>query len=166
MCTIIKIDKKKINLFKIEMIKKLGKECKFYAPKIKIELIRNNRKIEKTFFLLGDYIFCKHEKFNQQNIINQLKSIIGLKYFIKNFFLAQNEISNFIDKCKRMESKDGFIKETSFNIYLNKSYKFISGALSGTLFKILELNKKEMNILIGSTKVKMNRKKNYLFNPA
>ena len=88
------------------------------------------------------------------------------KYFIKNFFLAQNEISNFIDKCKRMESKDGFIKETSFNIYLNKSYKFISGALSGTLFKILELNKKEMNILIGSTKVKMNRKKNYLFNPA
>ena len=72
MWTIIKIDKKKINLFKIEMIKKLGKECKFYAPKIKIELIRNNRKIEKTFFLLGDYIFCKHEKFNQQNIINQL----------------------------------------------------------------------------------------------
>jgi hypothetical protein len=166
MWTIIKIDKKKINLFKIEMIKKLGKECKFYAPKIKIESIRNNRKIEKNFFLLGDYIFCNHEKFSKLNTINQLKSIIGLKYFIKNFFLAQNEINNFIDKCKRMESQDGFIKETFFNIYLNKSYKFISGALSGTLFKILELNKKEMNILIGGTKVKMNRKKSYLFNPA
>jgi hypothetical protein len=166
MWTIIKIDKKKTNLFKIEMIKKLGKECKFYAPKIKVEIVRNNRKIEKSFFLLGDYIFCNHKKFNQQSTVNQLNSVIGLKYFIKNFFLAQNEINCFIDKCKRMESHDGFIKGNFFNVCLDKSYKFISGALSGTLFKILDLSKNEMNILIGGTKVKMNRKKSYLFNPA
>ena len=166
MWTIVKIDKKKINLFKNEMINKLGKDCKFYAPKIKVAAIRNNKQIEKIFFLLGDYVFCNHKKFNQRDTINQLKSIIGLKYFIKNFFLAQNEIGLFIDKCKRMECQDGFIKDTLFNIYLNKSYKFISGAFSGTLFKILELNKKEMNILIGDTKVKINRKKNFLFNPA
>ena len=42
---IIKIDKKKINLFKNEMINKLGKDCKFYAPKIKVAAIRNNKKI-------------------------------------------------------------------------------------------------------------------------
>ncbi len=166
MWTIIKIDKKKFNLFKLEMIKKLGEDCKFYAPKIKIDSIRNNRKIKKSFFLLGDYIFCNHEKFNEKNTINQLKSIVGLKYFINNFFLAQGEIKNFISKCQGMESNDGFIKETIFKIYLNKSYKFISGAFSGTLFKILEFNKKEINILIGSTKVKMNRNRGYFFNPA
>ena len=79
MWTIIKIEKRKFNLFKSEMTKKLGSECKFYAPKIKVSTIRKNRKIEKNFYLLGDYIFCHHEKFNQRNLINQLKSIIGLK---------------------------------------------------------------------------------------
>ena len=166
MWTVIKIDKKKSNLFKIEMIKKLGSECEFYAPKIKVVSIRNNRKIEKDFFLLGDYIFCHHEKFNHQNIINQLKSIIGLKYFINNFCFAQREIKHFVEKCKQMESQDGFIKETLFNIYINKNYKFISGALSGNLFKILELNKTKISILIGSIKAKLDRKKSYLFNPA
>ena len=166
MWTIIKIEKRKFNLFKSEMTKKLGSECKFYAPKIKVSTIRKNRKIEKNFYLLGDYIFCHHEKFNQRNLINQLKSIIGLKYFINNFFSAQNEIKLFIDKCKGMESGDGFITESLFNLYINKNYKFISGALSGTLFKILELNKTEISILIGSMKAKLDRKKSYLFNPA
>ena len=165
MWTVIKIDKKKSNLFKIEMIKKLGSECEFYAPKIKVVSIRNNRKIEKDLFLLGDYIFCHHEKFNQKNIINQLKSIIGLKYFINSFFLAQNEIQNFIYKCKGMETPDGFIKDTLFNLYISKNYKFISGALSGTIFKILALNKNEISILIGNVTAKLDRKKNYLFKP-
>ena len=166
MWTIIKIEKRKFNLFKSEMIKRLGSECKFYAPKIKISSVRKNRKIEKNFFLLGDYIFCHHEKFVQKNLINQLKSIIGLKYFINNFLLSQNEIEHFIDKCKKMESRDGFITDSLFNLYINKNYKFVSGALSGTLFKILELNKTEISILIGSIKAKLDRKKSYLFNPA
>ena len=165
MWTIIKIDKKKINLFKTEMIKKLGNECKFYAPKIEIQIIRNNKKIKKSFFLLGDYIFCYHKKFKQENTIFHLKSIVGLKFIINNFFLAQNEIKNFIDKCKGMETQDGFIKEALFKIHINKNYKFISGALSGTLFKILALNKKEISILIGNVTAKLDRKKSYLFNP-
>ena len=65
-----------------------------------------------------------------------------------------------------MENKEGFIKESLFKIYINKSYKFISGALSGTIFKILELNKTEISILIGGIKAKLDRKKSYLFNPA
>lgn len=165
MWAIIKIDKKKINLFKMEMIKKLGDECKFYAPKIKIQMIKNNKKIIKSFFLMGDYIFCYHNKFKQENIIFNLKSIIGIKYILNNFFLAQNEIQNFIDKCKRMETQEGFIKESLFKININKNYKFISGPLYGTLFKILALSKKEISILIGNVNAKLDRKKNYLFNP-
>ena len=65
-----------------------------------------------------------------------------------------------------MECREGFIRETLFNIYLNKNYKFISGALSGNLFKIIELNKTEISIVIGNIKAKLDRKKSYLFNPA
>lgn len=165
MWAIIKIDRKKFELFKLDMKKKLGSESEFYAPKIKISYIRNNKKIEKNFFLLGDYIFCHNKKFCQKNLIARLNSVIGLKYIINNFFLAQNEIKLFIDKCKSMENGEGFVKESLFNIYINKNYKFISGALSGTLFKILEFNKTKISILIGNTKAMLDRKKGYLFNP-
>ena len=57
MWTIIKIDKKKFELFKQDLRRKLGSESKFYAPKIKISSIRSNRKVEKNLFLLGSYIF-------------------------------------------------------------------------------------------------------------
>ena len=57
MWTIIKIEKRKFNLFKSEMTKKLGSECKFYAPKIKVSTIRKNRKIEKNFFFTGGLYF-------------------------------------------------------------------------------------------------------------
>ena len=100
-----------------------------------------------------------------KNLIVQLNSVIGLKYVVNNFIFAQNEIRTFIDKCKSMENKEGFIKENLFNIYINKNYKFISGALAGTIFKILEFNKKKINILIGNAKAMLDRKKNYLFNP-
>ncbi len=166
MWAIIKIDKKKFELFKIEMKKKLGSECKFYAPKLKIERVNNKKKKERIFFLLGDYIFCYNEQFNQKSFVNQLNSVIGLKYIINNFSLAQNEIKIFIDKCKSLENSDGFIKENLFNIYINKNYRFISGALSGILFKIIEFNKSKISILIGNTKAMIDRKKSYLFNPA
>ena len=124
MWTIIKIDKKKFELFKQDLRRKLGSESKFYAPKIKISSIRSNRKVEKNLFLLGSYIFCYNEKFCQKNLIVQLNSVIGLKYVVNNFIFAQNEIRTFIDKCKSMENKEGFIKENLFNIYINKNYKF------------------------------------------
>ena len=65
-----------------------------------------------------------------------------------------------------MESNNGFIQESLFKIYINKNYKFISGPLSGSLFKILELNKNKISILIGSVKAELDRKKSYLFDPA
>ena len=95
MWTIIKIEKKKFNLFKLEMIKKIGSECKFYAPKIKVSTTIKNRKIEKNFFLLGDYIFCYHKKFNQKNLINQLNSIIGLNILLIIFFQHKKKL-NFL----------------------------------------------------------------------
>lgn len=150
----------------MELNKRIGSDYEIYAPKIQIQSIRNNRKIDKIFFLLGDYIFCFHKQFDKKNFIHGFKSIKGLKYFIDGFKLAQNEIKNFIDKCRQMESNNGFIQESLFKIYINKNYKFISGPLSGSLFKILELNKNKISILIGSVKAELDRKKSYLFDPA
>ena len=37
MWTVIKIDKKKISLLKQEIVEKIGKDVKFYAPKLKLK---------------------------------------------------------------------------------------------------------------------------------
>ena len=66
----------KENLSKI-----LGSEIEFYQPKIMIELRK------KKFFknILGNYVFCKHSRFSEDKILNNLKFIKGLSYFLSNY---------------------------------------------------------------------------------
>ena len=47
MWSVIKIDRKKIGFFKDEIKKKLGEDCEFYTPKLHIEGLKNNKKINK-----------------------------------------------------------------------------------------------------------------------
>lgn len=164
MWSVIKIDRKKIVFFKDEIKKKLGEDCEFYTPKLHIEGLKNNKKINKQIYLLGDYIFCFHKNFRNEKILQHLKSTRGLKYFLNGFISAQDEILQFIKKCKSLENKEGFIKQNIFSIYENKNYKFLSGPLAGTLFKVLEQNKNKLNVLVENVKVQINRK-NYLFEP-
>ena len=164
MWSVIKIDRKKIVFFKDEIKKKLGEDCEFYTPKLHIEGLKNNKKINKQIYLLGDYIFCFHQNFRNEKILQHLKSTRGLKYFLNGFISAQDEILQFIKKCKSLENKEGLIKQNVFNIYKKKNYKFLSGPLAGTLFKALEQNKNKLNVLVENVKVQINRK-NYLFKP-
>jgi len=164
MWSVIKIDRKQIVFFKNEIKKKLGEDCKFYIPKLHIEGVKNNKKMNKQIFLLGDYIFCFNKNFKDEKILKQLKNIQGLKYFLNGFISAQDEILQFIKKCKSLENKEGLIKQNIFNICENKNYKFLSGPLAGTLLKVLELNKNKLNVLVENVKVQINRK-NYLFEP-
>ena len=62
--------------------------------------------------LLGDYILCFHESFKKNSIINTLKYCKGLKYFLTDFSSSQEDIENFIIKCKKHEDNDGFLKPT------------------------------------------------------
>lgn len=165
MWSVIKIEKRKINIFKEELRKKIDQSCEFYIPKLHIEGVKNNKKINKQVHLLGDYIFCFNKKFEDKNILQHLKTIRGLKYFLDGFTSAQDEISHFIKKCKSFENSDGLIKQNFLNIYENKNYKFLSGPLAGTLLKVLELDKNKFSVLVGNVKVKINKKK-YLFEPA
>ena len=82
MWSVIKIDRKKINFFKKEFKKKLGGNCEFYTPKLHIEGFKNNKKISKQINLLGDYIFCFNQNFENKDLIRHLKNTKGLKYFI------------------------------------------------------------------------------------
>ncbi len=164
MWSVIKIDKKKISFFKDEIKKKLGEDCEFYIPKLHIEGLKNNKKINKQIYLLGDYIFCFNKNFENEKILQHLKNTKGLKYFLDGFISAQDEILQFIKKCKSLENKEGFIRQNIFSIYENKNYKFLSGPLAGTLLKVLEFNKNKLSVLVENVKVQIKRK-NYLFEP-
>ena len=56
----MRIDLNKTNLMN-EDLKKIGKDFEFYLPKINIQIFKNNKLVNKSVPLLGDYIFCYHQ---------------------------------------------------------------------------------------------------------
>ena len=88
----------------------------------------------------------------------------GLKYFLNGFLESQNEISEFVLKCKENENEQGFLDQNFFDLRVNKSYKFFSGPFTNQIFKIVELQKNKINILIGKINTSV-RKRDFLFQP-
>ena len=164
MWTILKFDKKNINLLKKDFISKLGDNFKFYLPKIQIQKKICKKIKNYDVNLLGNYIFCYHEKFEDEKFVESLKYTRGLKYFIKGHKSSQDEIYSFIEKCKKLENSEGYICESLFELQTNKSYKFNSGPFVNKIFKIIELEKNKIKILTGNLKTTIN-KNQYLFNP-
>ena len=132
--------------------------------KISIQKYRNNRLFQKRIHLLGNYVFCFHKKFYEPTTINSLKNLRGLKYFLQGFLNSQNDINHFIEKCKQLEDKNGLISENLFELHLNNYYKFTSGPFVEKIFKIIEFQKNNINILMGNLKTKI-KKKEFLFSP-
>ena len=101
MWVVLKYKNNELNFLKGDLKKKLGQQPKIYQPKIKLQrLIKNKIKfLERN--LLEDYIFCYHEKFCDKKLILLLNNSRGLKYFLKNCHINQNEIINFINSCKK-----------------------------------------------------------------
>lgn len=161
MWVIAKYDKKKSNFFLQDLRKKLKDKVEIYNPKIKIEKFYKKKLISKEFNILGDYIFCFNPKFENQNILNDLKFTKGLKYFLKGFCKSQNEIKEFIHKCKKSELESGFISADFFDIEINKKYKFNNGPLLNLIFQVLEVQKTKFKILIGDKITTI--KKGFLF---
>ena len=92
MWTVLKFDKKKLNLLKQDFLKNLGQDCEFYIPKLILQKYSKNKLIQKEFNLLGDYLFCFHKNLDKINTQNQLKFCRGLKYFLNGYNESQNEI--------------------------------------------------------------------------
>ena len=165
MWAIIKFDKKNFEFLKKNFKKKLGEDIKIYAPKISFQKYKKNRMIVKEFNLLGDYLFCFHDKFKNPQIINSLKFTRGIKYFLNGFINSQEEINKFIKKCKDSEDQNGHLTQDFFELYTNSNYEFTSGPFTEKIFRIIDLQKNKINILLGNIKIKINRK-DFLFRPA
>ena len=164
MWTIIKFDKKNLSLLKEDLNKKLGKDYKIYIPKIRTQRFVNNKLIYKDVELLGDYLFCFHKSFNKRQTISSLKFSRGLKYFLEGFNECQKEISIFINKCKSSESDKGFLSKNFFDLNLNKKYKFSSGPFTNMIFKIIDLQRNKIKVLVGNLKTTIDRNE-FLFSP-
>ena len=161
MWTIIKFDKKRLNSLKEDFSNKFGKDYKIYIPKLACQRYRNNEIVKKEINLLGDYMFCFHRSFEDIRIINTLNNLRGLKYFLTGFKDSQKEIINFINKCKNSEDKDGFLSHKFYDLRLNRPYKFFSGPFTNKIFKIIELQKNKIHILMGNLKTTV-KKENFL----
>ena len=164
MWTIIKFDRKKLTFLKSDLDKKLGTNCKFYEPKLLFKKYIKKKWKKKEFNLLGDYLFCFNEKFNDSKVIKTMSYVRGLKYVLQGFNQSQKEISEFIEKCKESEGLDGYISEKLYDLQINSNYKFFSGPFTNSIFKILQLQKNKIRILMGDFKTTINKKK-FLFQP-
>ena len=164
MWTIVKLESKKINLFKEDLNKKLDSNYKIYKPQLLIQKYVKNKLSNNIVNLLGNYVFCYHKKFEDVNTINYLKNLRGLNCFLGGFVNSQKEITNFIDKCKRLEDRNGFISSNLYEINMNSYYRFSSGPFAEKIFKIINLQRNNINILMGNIKTTINRKE-FLFSP-
>ena len=164
MWTIIKFDKKNLESLKKDLKEKLGKDFTIYSPKLSIKKYKNNKLINKEFNLLGNYLFCFHKNFEDQKTINKLKFVKGLKYFLSGFIQSQEEIKKFIQKCKNYENNEGYLVQNFFELYINSKYKFTSGPFVEMIFKIINLQKNKINIMLGYMKTTI-KKDEFLFIP-
>ena len=161
MWVVAKYDKKKANFFLEDLKKKLKNEVVIYNPRVKIEKFHKNKLISKEFNILGDYILCFNPQFENQKILNNLQFTKGLKYFLKGFYKSQNEIKEFIKKCKKSENDNGFLSSDFFDIKINKKYKFNNGPLTNLIFQVLEIQKTKFKILMSDKIATI--KKGFLF---
>ena len=164
MWTIIKYDKKNLNLLLQDLKKKMGNDFVIYRPKMRLKKLNKNKVILKPIDLLGDYIFCFHRNFENKNFIQKLKFCRGLKYFLNGYIEFQSQIISFIEQCKCSEDSKGFISQSFYEIDLFRDYKFLSGPFSEKIFKVIGLEKNRINVLMGNLKTKVD-KKDFLFSP-
>ena len=165
MWAVAKIKIKNLNTFKKDIIKKFGKEIKFYQPKITYNKHFGNRikKFEK--FMLENYIFCYHDKFKESNTINEIRFLKGLEYFLEGHNQNQNQIIKFIEYCKSFEDEKGYLTQSFFTKMVIKKANFISGPFTNMIFEIIERQKNKLKILVGNIVTTIPEKTNYLYRP-
>ena len=164
MWTVIKFDKKKLEFLKKDFSNKLKGNFIIYNPKLLIQKYQKNKLINKEFNLLGDYLLCYHKDFKNTQILKNLRFSRGLKYFLNGFIRSQNQIEDFVKKCKSSENESGFLSQNFYELNLNNNYKFSTGPFSETIFKIISLQKNKIDILMGNIKTTIKKGK-FLFSP-
>jgi hypothetical protein len=164
MWAVIKFDRKNLENLKKEFFNKLGKDVKFYLPRLKLIKFLNKKTYKREIFLLGDYLLCFHKDFSKNSILSSLRYSRGLKYFLNDFLNSQTDIEKFVNKCKINEDSNGFLKATFFNFKNKNKYEFISGPFTNLIFSVLKENNLSVDALIGKYRITVS-KENNLFRP-
>jgi hypothetical protein len=165
MWVVAKINHLETQTFKSQLKKHLGFDIQFYNPLICIKKVRKQKSINQSRPILNSYIFCYHQKFSDENTINQTSNIKGLNYFLKSYKFNQEEILSFINNCKSFEDKEGFISPSFFKDLLSNKAKFISGPFTNLFFDIIEKQKGKMKIMLGNFAIAISDKSKYLYQP-
>ena len=159
MWIVLKYEKRKIGILINELKKKFNDDLEIYNPKFQTKLKMKNKIIVNELSLLGDYLFCYHENFSNPNAINLLKFTKGIKDFINGYKSSQSDIKEFINRCRKSENREGYLTNKFYDLHENSKFRFGSGAFSNFIFKIINLQKNRMNILIGNLRVSTQKEK-------
>ena len=165
MWVVAKIKKKKIEIFKKNLIEKAGQDIQFYCPKIEYNQYFKNKIIKLEKSALENYIFCYHNNFSNAVFINKTRFTKGLEYFLNGSYQNQNEIIEFIRYCKRSENSKGYLTQTFFKTIVKEKAKFISGPFTNIIFEILEKQKNKLKITVGNIVMTISDNANYLYRP-
>mgnify|MGYP001385729627 CR=1 FL=1 len=150
----------KLNVEK-SLIKLIGSDVKFYAPKIQIDKKIKNQHVKKECFVLGNYIFIYHKRILDKLIFHQINFTRGLDCFLDGFKSCQSEIVDFINKCKILENSSGYLTQDFFKIFSGDKVKFNSGPFASYISEVIRVESKKINLLIGNYSLVV-KKKNYL----
>ena len=163
MWIVAKIKKGELGLFKKELTKRVNPEIKFYYPKIQYHKCIRNKIKKNEKFILENYVFCHHKKFNQSKLLNKIRFLKGLEYFLTGHHESQNEIIQFISYCKSLEDKNGYLSQAFFKTTVKTKAQFVSGPFTNMIFEIIEKQKNKLKILIGDFVTAVPDNKNYLY---
>ena len=165
MWTVAKIKIKNLNTFKKNLAEKMGDDIKFYYPKVEYHKYFGNKVKRFEKFILENYIFCYHKRFQKSSFVNEIKFLKGLEYFLGGYNHNQKNIVQFIEYCKMFENEKGYLTQSFFITMITKKAKFISGPFTNMVFEIIEKQKNNLKILIGNIVTTISDKKNYLYRP-
>lgn len=163
MWIVAKIKNKEFNILKSALNHKLGSDPELYGPKILIDKLIKNKLHKKKKFILENYIFLKHEKFFDKSILNSIKYLKGIEVILPFFNSSQNEIINFIKKCKENENKFGYLSQSFFNLVKNKKIEFNSGPFLRFVGELVEIQKNKIKVLVKNHLVSINSEKTIVF---
>ena len=163
MWVVLKYKKNELDLLRQDLKKTLGTLPIIFQPKIRYQKLIGRRIIFLEKNILDDYLICYHEKFKENKMLEILKNLRGLKYFLEGSNNSQREIISFVNCCKRNQDKDGYIKQSFFEISDIKKGIFMSGPFTNMIFTVIENQKDKLKVLIGNMKTTITKNSNFLY---
>ena len=141
MWTVLKLNKiSNLNMTLSSLRLFFGTMPEVCLPKIKLKKIAN-KLFDKDVYILDKYLIIYHNKLNDSFTVNKLNYINGVDYCLNGFESCQKNISDFVIKCKKNQSTDGYINSDFFNLETGMSVKFSKGPFINFVSKIIEIQK-------------------------